>query len=148
MYDTSAEVLDALRVKLRAHSDREIARRLDVTHTTVQHWRTGRSAMSPEVAIRAAELLGVPPELLLLRRYAELERSEDARRIVARIADGLQRAARKAGKAAALAGLAVAASTGIVAPAPSQAATGDSGSGMYILLNRRRRPWSAALGIL
>lgn len=148
MYDTSTEVLDALRVKLRAHSDRAIARHLQVTHSAVQNWRTGRSAMSPDVAIRAAELLEVPPELLLLRRYAELEKSEAARRIVGRIADSLQRAARKAGKAAALAGLAVAASAGIVAPTPSQAASGPGADYVYYVKRRRGVLPQLALAVL
>lgn len=112
-----------------------------MNHATVGHWRTGRSAMSPDVAVRAAELLGAPTELLLLRRYAELEKSEAARRVLARIADGLQRAARKAGRAAAVGALAIATGAGIVAPVPSHAATGTAGpsaDNLYIRLNRRR----------
>lgn len=142
MFDTSADVLDALRAKLRAHSDREIARALGVHHSAVNHWRVGRAAMSPEVAMRAADLLGVPPELMLLRRYAELEKDSAARAVLRKIADGIQRAARKAPRAAALAALASGALAGIGSPAPSQAADVD-GSRMYILSNRRRpRPWS------
>lgn len=142
MYETSTEVLDAIRSKLRAHSDREIARLLNVSHATVGHWRTGRSAMSPEVAMRAADLLGVPPELMLLRRYAELEKDSAARAVLRKIADRLQRAGRGAPRAAALAILAAGSLAGIGSPAPSQAAQAD-GAGMYIMSNRRRRPfWS------
>lgn len=139
MYETSAQVLDALRAKTGATSDRQLAPLLGVNFSAVNHWRVGRAAMSPEVAVRAAELLGVDPDLMLLRRYAELEKSEAARRIIERMADSLQRAARKAGRAAAVGALALVAAGASVAPAPAQAATVESGpsaDNLYIMLCR------------
>ena len=122
MYETSSDVIDALRVKLRAHTDSEIARQLGVTTGAVAHWRVGRSVMSTEVTVRAAELLEVPPDLMLLKRYAELEKSEVARRVILRMASELQRAAKKAGKAVAVAALAVAGAATLPPPS-AQAST-------------------------
>jgi plasmid maintenance system antidote protein VapI len=138
MYETSAQVIDALRAKLRAHSDSEIARRLGVTTGAVAHWRVGRAAMSPEVAMRAAELLGVEPDLLVLRRLAELEKSEGARRVIQRMADALQRSAKKTGRTVAVAALAIGASLAHV-PTPAHAGAPVSASeSVYSVKSRRR----------
>lgn len=131
MYDTSLEVIEALRAKTGATSDAAVARLLGVSHVTVVHWRAGRCAMSPEVAVRAAELLGVDPGPLLLRRFAEMEKDAAARAIIVRMADKLQRGVRRARRVAVLGALAVAAGAGIGAPAPSHAAVSDPG--MYIM---------------
>lgn len=139
MYETTPDVVDALRAKTGAASDSALARMLGVNHTAVVHWRAGRCAMSPEIAVKAAHLLGVPPELLLLRRYAELEKDPAARSVVQRLADRLQKAPRAGRRVAAIATLAAMTAAGVAAPAPSHAATPSAAHNLYILLNRRRR---------
>jgi Plasmid maintenance system antidote protein len=133
MFETSAEVLDALRAKLKAHSDREIARILGVTHTTVNQWRQGKSAMSPAVAVRVAELLEVDPALLLIQRYVEAEKDPAAKAIMTKLAAQLRAAARRAKKVAAVAALACAGLIGLSTPQPSHAAASIEGKSMYIM---------------
>lgn len=139
MFTTSVEILDALRARLALHSDRKIAVAMGVAHTTVQNWRTGRSAMSPELAMKAAELLGVDPGPLVLSVLAEGERREPVAGMFRTLARRLERAGRKAGRRAAGVALAVGAAMLCAAPGPAQAAGGPGAlPELYIRLNRTR----------
>lgn len=139
MFTTSAEILDALRARLHLHSDRKVAAALNVNHATVGHWRTGRSAMSPELAMKAAELLGVDPGPLVLSVLAEGERREPVAGMFRNLAKRLERVSRKAGRHAAAVALGVGAALLSAAPGPAQAGTGSGAlPELYIRLNRPR----------
>jgi transcriptional regulator with XRE-family HTH domain len=135
MYETSKDVLDALRIKLRLHSDRAIARALDLTPATVNFWRQGKTNMSPAVAIKAAELLEIPPETLLLQRYVEAEKDPKARAVLSSIAAKMHAAIKKSTHAAAIATLAIAGILGVSAPPPSHAASSADASSVYYVLS-------------
>ncbi|NIC03985.1 helix-turn-helix domain-containing protein [Billgrantia bachuensis] len=66
-----------LLTKLRAHyggaSDYRVAKELGIQPQTVYHWKSGRSGMSDDVGIRAAEILGLDPDLVLLDLHIERE---------------------------------------------------------------------------
>lgn len=139
MLENSAQIVDALRIRLAVDTDNAVAAALGVTHASVSHWRHGRSAMSPELAAKAAELLGVEPGPLVLVCLAETERRPPLAALYRQLADRLGRGARRGRRAAAaLLGLAVGAGL-LGAPPPSYAARAE-GPALYILSNRRRRP--------
>lgn len=128
MLESSSQIVDALRIRLAVDSDSAVAAALGITHSAISQWRTGRTSMSPDLAVRAAELLGVEPGPLVLVCLAETERRPPLAALYRQLADRLGRGTRRGRRAAAaLVALAVGAALG-GAPAPSQAAQGDSES--------------------
>jgi len=123
-FDTSAAVMDALRAKLNTRKDADIARALGVTTATAAHWRTARSAMSPEHAMKAAAILGLPPAELVLGRLAESARSEEARTLYRELITVVSRRLKRAGRhAAALAFMMIGVTLGNIIPNQSHAAS-------------------------
>lgn len=142
MLENSAQIVDALRIRLGVDTDSAVASALGVHHSAVGHWRQGRSAMGPELAMKAAELLGVEAGPLVLVCLAETERREPIaalfRQLAARV---IGRRGRPRKVAAVLAVVAVGAGLG-GAPGPSQAAAGPSaGPAIHYANWRRRRTW-------
>lgn len=137
MLENSAQIVDALRIRLAVDTDTAVAAALGITHGAISHWRAGRFAMSPELACKAAELLGVEPGPLVLVCLAETERRPPLAALYRQLADRLGKGARRGRKAAA-ALVALALGAGLAgAPPPAQAAPGAS-PGLYIMANRRR----------
>lgn len=68
------ELLTRLKAAHNGASDYRMAKILGVSHQTVYHWKAGRSLMSNEVGIRAAELLGLDPAKVVID--LEIERNE------------------------------------------------------------------------
>ncbi|CCN40367.1 conserved hypothetical protein [Vibrio nigripulchritudo FTn2] len=68
------DLLDKLRVEKQLHSDREVSRFLNLSHSSVQKWRHG-GTMSDEMAAEIAEILELDVEMILLGIIAE--RSKD-----------------------------------------------------------------------
>lgn len=134
MLENSSQIVDALRDRLAVETDSAVAAALGVKHSAVGHWRMGRSAMSPELAIKAAGLLGVEPGPLVLVCLAESERQAPIAALFRQLARKLNGGTRRHRRAAA-AIAAVAVGAGLVAaPAPSQAATGPAArAGVCIL---------------
>lgn len=140
MLENSAQIVDALRIRLAVETDSAVAAALGVTHSTISHWRYQRTGMSPELAVRAAELLGVEPGPLVLVCLAEAERRPPLAALYRQLADRLGRGARRGRKAAA-ALVALALGAGLAgAPTPSQAATGAVHDSVYYGKSRRWRP--------
>lgn len=143
MLDSSAQIVDALRIRLGVDTDAAVAAALGVRNSAIGHWRAGRSAMSPELAMKAAELLGVEPGPLVLVCLAETEHRRPPiaalfRQLAARVGHGARRGRKVA---ATLAAVSVAAALG-GGPGPSQAAAGPAGGPAIHYANwRRRRTW-------
>lgn len=142
MLETSAQIVDALRIRLGVQTDSAVAAALGVNNSAVGHWRACRSAMSPELAMKAAELLGVEAGPLVLACLAETERRPAIAALFRQLASKLApaRPGRRRKVAAAL--VAVSLGSGLIAaPEPSHAATGAQASGLtgiYIMRTRAR----------
>ena len=67
-------------------SPREVARFLDITHSTVQKWKTG-GTMSDDMACEIAELLGLDVEFTMLAIIAERSKNEGAINALKRLTD-------------------------------------------------------------
>jgi len=143
MLETSAEIVDALRIRLGVDTDSAVAAALGIRHSAISHWRYGRSAMSPELAMKAAELLGVEPGPLVLACLAETDRRPSVAALFRELAERLGRGAKRGRKAAAVVALAIGAAALGGVPTPSQAAQADA-RGLYIMANRRRSDWQPA----
>ncbi|MBD1410261.1 DUF3693 domain-containing protein [Burkholderia contaminans] len=76
---TTAQWLDALKERLGLPSDYAVAKALGVTRGAVSHYRTGRSAFDDVTAVRAAELLGMDPAVMLASVQYERAKNEDVR---------------------------------------------------------------------
>ncbi|UAB72376.1 hypothetical protein INR79_24270 [Vibrio sp. SCSIO 43132] len=72
---TTLQLLNKLRVEKQLDSDRQVAKFLDLNHTSVQKWRHG-GTMSEEVACEVADLLGLDVELVLLSIIAERSKNK------------------------------------------------------------------------
>ena len=83
---TTRELLKRLMVEKRLLSLREVARFLDITHSTVQKWKTG-GTMSDDMACEIAELLGLDVEFTMLAIIAERSKNEGAINALKRLTD-------------------------------------------------------------
>ncbi len=128
-YQTSTELLDALKLKLGARSDAEVARALGVKRAAAGHWRTGRSSFSPKVAEKAAEILGLDSAPIILAQLACAERDASLKRVYSAAARMWSTRVGKLPKKSAAAVLALlcgmAGFSGF-APLPAQARASDS----------------------
>ena len=75
MMKTTSEFLDAVKERHSLQSDYALAKRLGVRHSTISHYRSGRSSMDPKTAVKIAELLALDP--LEVIAAAEVERARD-----------------------------------------------------------------------
>lgn len=83
---TTRDLLNRLMVEKQLLSLREVARFLDITHSTVQKWKTG-GTMSDDMACEIAELLGLDVEFTMLAIIAERSKNEGAINALRRLTD-------------------------------------------------------------
>lgn len=83
---TTRDLLNRLMVEKQLLSLREVARYLEITHSTVQKWKTG-GTMSDEMACEIAEILGLDVELTMLAIIAERSKNEGAINALKRLED-------------------------------------------------------------
>ena len=83
---TTRDLLNRLMVEKQLLSLREVARFLDITHSTVQKWKTG-GTMSDDMACEIAELLGLDVEFTMLAIIAERSKNEGAINALKRLTD-------------------------------------------------------------
>ena len=83
---TTRDLLNRLMVEKQLLSPREVARFLDITHSTVQKWKTG-GTMSDDMACEIAELLGLDVEFTMLAIIAERSKNEGAINALKRLTD-------------------------------------------------------------
>ena len=124
----TVDFLDLLKKKLELPSDYALAKRLEVDHTCISNYRGGKSAFDSNIALRAAELLGMPAGYVLA--CIEEERAERTKR------PQVKAAWRKVADALAPAIAILAVGIGAAAPLPSPAENPP----LYIMSKRRRRP--------
>ena len=71
---TTLDLLTQLKAANHGASDYALAKKLGITAQTIYHWRSGRSMMSDEVGIKAAELLGIDAGKVLVSLHIEREK--------------------------------------------------------------------------
>jgi hypothetical protein len=69
------ELLKRLIVEFKLDSDRQVAKLLDISHTSVQNWRKG-GVMSDDIVCEVADMLGLDVDLTLLAILAERSKNE------------------------------------------------------------------------
>ena len=67
---TTIKIIDRLN-EWKGWSDYRIAKMLEVSHQAVSKWRNKGVIMSDDAAIKAAEILRLPPEFILANIHAE-----------------------------------------------------------------------------
>ena len=68
---TTIDYLDALKTKLGAASDYELAKKLGWGQSRISNYRTGRSFFDDDTCLNVASLLDLPPIEVLLNVHAE-----------------------------------------------------------------------------
>ena len=126
---TTIELLEALKRHFATDngepaSDYRIAKILKVSTPTVSTWRTGRSYIGDEFALKFSEILELDPEFVLASLHAE--RAARAQNV--RVAEAWAAIARKA-----LAACIVGTTLSLPFPAPVQAAESRFNDGLYIM---------------
>ena len=66
--------LDAVKIKLGIPSDGQLAAHWNITKQRISHYRSGESALGDDRCFEVAEILGIPPEKVLLEIQAERAR--------------------------------------------------------------------------
>jgi hypothetical protein len=69
------DLLKRLIVEFKLDSDRQVAKLLDISHTSVQNWRKG-GVMSDDIVCEVADMLGLDVDLTLLAILAERSKNE------------------------------------------------------------------------
>ncbi|MCC2524121.1 helix-turn-helix domain-containing protein [Vibrio coralliilyticus] len=72
---TTKDLLKRLIVEFKLDSDRQVAKLLDISHTSVQNWRKG-GVMSDDIVCEVAYMLGLDVDLTLLAIIAERSKND------------------------------------------------------------------------
>lgn len=72
---TTLELLKRIILENNLSSDRQVAKLLDISHTSVQNWRKG-GVMSDDIACEVAEMLDLDVDLTLLAILAERSKND------------------------------------------------------------------------
>lgn len=73
------EYLDAVKAKEGLKSDYQLAQKLETSTAAIGQYRSGKRVMDDYTAARVAELLEMPPLLLIAQANAEREKDETKR---------------------------------------------------------------------
>lgn len=84
----TVEYMDEIMRRKGIPSDYALAKALGVTKQTVSRYRSGIGLFDDHVALRAAELLGIDPGIVLLDIYAERAKNSEVRTVWERISAG------------------------------------------------------------
>lgn len=68
---TTLEIVELLREETETRSDYAVAKLLGIRQQTICNWKSGRGAMSEEIAINAARKLKLDPDYILACVTAE-----------------------------------------------------------------------------
>lgn len=73
------EYLDAVKAKTGLTTDYQLAKLLELEPSNITMYRKGRRVMDPYIATRVAEILEVPPMLVIAQSQLEREKDETKR---------------------------------------------------------------------
>jgi plasmid maintenance system antidote protein VapI len=93
--NTTTDLLDEVREIKGLGSDYALAKLLDVRTQTITSYRTGRTQMSDEMALRAARVLGRAPAPVFAQLAAERAKDLEVAKVWTEAAKVLARSARK-----------------------------------------------------
>lgn len=96
---TTINIVDRLN-EWKGWTDYRVARMLEVSPQAVQHWRNKGGIMKDETAVKAAELLGLPAEVILSSIHLERARGTRAFDPLQKIYDMVEEAEKDEIKAA------------------------------------------------
>lgn len=83
---TTAEYLDAIKARHHLPSDYAVAKMLGITRAAVSRYRNNEGTFDDPVSIRAAELLDLDPEEVILSGYVARAKDDRVRAALARLA--------------------------------------------------------------
>jgi len=83
---TTEQLIERAKAGLGVSSDYALAKALGVSHTTIAHWRFGRSRPDDLAVIRIAKLLHRDPGQVIAELHAERAKCEETRALWKRIA--------------------------------------------------------------
>ena len=95
MKNATTDLLDEVRKIKGLDSDYALARLLEVRTQTISSYRTGRTQMSDEMALRAARVLGRAPAPVFAQLAAERAKDPEVAKVWAEAAKVLARKLRK-----------------------------------------------------
>jgi transcriptional regulator with XRE-family HTH domain len=84
--DTTNRLLDRCKESIGARSDYRLAQVLNLSKTTVTHWRNGRSRPDDLSVIRIAQLMQRDPAAVIAELHAERAKCDETRNLWLRIA--------------------------------------------------------------
>jgi transcriptional regulator with XRE-family HTH domain len=87
---STVEYLDAIKAHRHLTHDSDLARLLGVQRQTISRYRLMPVSMDDDVAMKAANLLGIRPATILLDMYAERQRNPAIKAVWREAADELR----------------------------------------------------------
>ena len=96
---TTVSIVDRLN-EWKGWTDYRVSKMLEVSPQAVQHWRKSGVVMSDETAMKAAEILGLPPEFILANIHAERAKNTVSYEPLERLANLVEKENKKAIEAA------------------------------------------------
>jgi transcriptional regulator with XRE-family HTH domain len=91
--DTTALLIERTKAAINAESDYRLAKVLGVSHTTLLHWRNGRTRPDDKAIISMSELIGVDPRRVVAQMHAERAKCAKTRALWLAIADHMPKGA-------------------------------------------------------
>lgn len=73
------EYMAACKERLGIESDYALAKKLGLSQTGLSNYRTGRSRMDDDVALKVSEILGIAPIVVIAHANAERAKTEEQR---------------------------------------------------------------------
>jgi transcriptional regulator with XRE-family HTH domain len=89
--DTTELLIERCKAAIQHDSDYRLAKVLNVSHTTLLHWRNGRTRPDDAAIIQMSRLIGVDPCRLIARMHFERAKCAETRAVWLRIEDMLPR---------------------------------------------------------
>lgn len=79
------EWIDRAKNAAKIESDYAIAKVLGIHRATVSNYRKSRGLLDEEVSIKVAEIIGIPPEKVLIDQLAETVKTPSAKAALERV---------------------------------------------------------------
>ena len=90
----TVEYIDAVKIKFDLPSDYALSKLLNCPRGTISAYRLGKIGLGDDMAVRIAELLGVPPGRVLANVHAERSNDATVRDVWEKISASFRRTAR------------------------------------------------------
>jgi DNA-binding XRE family transcriptional regulator len=91
--DTTARLIERCKAAIGATSDYRLAKVLNVSHTTLLHWRNGKTKPDDKMVIEMSKLIGCNPGRIVATLHAERAKCAQTRLFWLDLAEQLPRTA-------------------------------------------------------